>query len=362
MGIFVHILSSRKYMINKVKNVWKRMISNIDIRTEMKKKYNCTKNNDIVIIDTAINSNNLGDEIIMYYVEHGLKEMISFDQCYHVASHSYPSEQDIEKMQQAKYVIVCGTNILSPQMELYSGWKFDKKMIHLDNVILVGVGWWGYKLPSMYSKFVYRNILSKTAIHSTRDEETAAMLQSIGINNVMNTNCLTMWGLDEICRFVPNKKCDRVVFTVTAVMHDPESDKLMVRILQEKYKELYFWPQGETDLEYLKNICDTSSITILDRTLKAYTDLLSAENIDYVGSRLHGGIHALHHNRRTIIIAVDNRAAEMSRDTNLPVIKSEEIASQLPKMIDSEWKTEITLNRQTAEQWKNALKERLAEG
>lgn len=341
--------------MGKIRNVWRRIVANIGIRAENKKKLSVAKSNEIVIIDTSISSDNLGDEIIMYYTEKALGDMIDFDKCYRVASHSYPSEHDIEEMKKAKYVIVCGTNILSPQMELYSGWRFNKKMIHLDNVVLVGVGWWGYKKPSLYSKYVYRNIFSKNVIHSTRDKETADMLKSIGINHVLNTDCLTTWGLDTDCLQVPRKKCDKVIFTVTAVMHDPEHDKSMIKILQNKYNQLYFWPQADEDLDYLKNICDTSKITILDRTLKAYTDLLQKEEIDYVGSRLHGGIHALHHHRRTIIIAVDNRAIEMARETNLPVIKSSETNSKLAQMIDNEWVTDIKLNNDTAEKWKEAL-------
>jgi len=168
-----------------------------------------------------------------------------------------------------------------------------------------------------------------------------------------------MWGVNNNSPFIPTKKCDKVIFTVTAVMHDPEADKRMINILKEKYKTLYFWPQGDTDLEHLKNICGTDNIVILDRTLKAYTDLLENEEVDYVGSRLHGGVHALHHNKRTIIIAVDNRATEMARDTGLPVIKSSEIGSRLPEMIDSQWETRISLNEDAAVKWKKALVKKL---
>ena len=346
-------------ILRKIKNVWKRVSSNITIRQEIKKKTNIKKSNSIVLIDTSAHSDNLGDNIIMHYIQKNLNDIISCEDCYRVASHTYPSDKDIEEMQKARYVLVCGTNILSPQMELYSGWRFDKRMIHLDNIILVGVGWWGYKNADAYSRFVYRNILASEILHSARDEETTDKLHSIGIQNVINTNCLTMWGLNNNSPFIPTKKCDKVIFTVTAVMHDPEADKRMINILKEKYKTLYFWPQGDTDLEHLKNICGTDNIVILDRTLKAYTDLLENEEVDYVGSRLHGGVHALHHNKRTIIIAVDNRATEMARDTGLPVIKSSEIGSRLPEMIDSQWETRISLNEDAAVKWKKALVKKL---
>ena len=48
---------------------------------------------------------------------------------------------------------------------------------------------------------------------------------------------------------------------------------------------------------------------------------------DYVGTRLHAGILALNYRKRTLIIAVDNRAAEMKTDINLPVIARGDLES-----------------------------------
>lgn len=55
--------------------------------------------------------------------------------------------------------------------------------------------------------------------------------------------------------------------------------------------------------------------------------------------------------RRTIIITVDNCAIEIARDTGLPVIRDTEIQEKLNIVINSEWKTEIRLNRLTIEKW-----------
>ena len=71
---------------------------------------------------------------------------------------------------------------------------------------------------------------------------------------------------------------------------------------------------------------------------------MSLGNIDYVGTRLHAGIHALNHGIRSIIVEVDNRSAEIAKDTNLPVIKRDAITSGLKKMIESEWPTQITID------------------
>lgn len=93
------------------------------------------------------------------------------------------------------------------------------------------------------------------------------------------------------------------------------------------------------------------NINVIERSLSAYTAFLRKTQVDYVGSRLHGGIHALQNGRRTIIIAVDNRATEIKKDTNLPVIAVEDVKILLEDMINSEWKTDIHLNTENINHW-----------
>lgn len=344
--------------LTKVRNIFIRINQNIDVRL---KNYNIktkeTSNDEIIILNTAIGSDNLGDEIILYYYSKAISDVVETDKLYNIATHNKLSDEDIERLLKSKYAIIVGTNILSPQMELYSGWKFDNRLIKLRNVVLVGVGWWGYKKPSIYSRYVYRNILTKKIIHSVRDEQTLTMLKSIGITNVVNTNCLTMLGLDEICKKIPTKKSDEVIFTVTGVSKKYKKDKDMIQILRKNYRKLYFWPQGDVDLEYLESINECYNVEILERSLSAYTSFINKnKNLDYVGTRLHGGIHAMQNGKRTIIIAVDNRAIEISNNTGLPVICDDEINEKLEKMINGEWETHINLNKKEIEKWHNSFK------
>ena len=87
-------------------------------------------------------------------------------------------------------------------------------------------------------------------------------------------------------------------------------------------------------------------------TLEAYNGLLKNQDLDYIGTRLHGGIHALNNERRSLIIAVDNRAKEISKDTKLPVIGREEVRENLESMINGKWQTEIVLPSDNIERWK----------
>ncbi|MBO5140007.1 MAG: hypothetical protein J6B76_05055, partial [Peptococcaceae bacterium] len=74
--------------------------------------------------------------------------------------------------------------------------------------------------------------------------------------------------------------------------------------------------------------------------------------VDYVGTRLYAGIHALNHKVRSIILAVDNRATEMGRDVNLPVIQRSEIAKTLENKINSEFATDIQIKQDNIESFK----------
>ena len=341
----------------KIKNVGIRIRQNIDIRVKNLKDASDSQNDEIIILNTAMGSDNLGDEIIMYYYSKAMEGIISPQKLYNIATHRKPSDMDVERLLKCKCAVIIGTNILSPQMELYSGWRFDNRLIRMRNIILVGVGWWGYKKPSVYSKYVYRNILSKNVIHSVRDEQTYRMLKSIGIENVVNTDCLTMIGLDKSCVNIPEDKAESVLFTLTGILGRVENDKKLVAILRRSYKKLYYFPQGNSDFEYLKNITDIDDITIIDESFTAYTDFLkdSSKDFDYIGTRLHGGVHAMQNGRRSIIIAVDNRAIEIAHDTGIPVILESEVGEKLEPMIISSWKTEVKLNTKAIEAWRNSF-------
>ena len=63
------------------------------------------------------------------------------------------------------------------------------------------------------------------------------------------------------------------------------------------------------------------NVIIIPRDLEAYERRLIQGNVDYVGTRLHAGIFALNHKVRSIIVAVDNRAIEIAKDTNLPIVR-----------------------------------------
>ena len=66
--------------------------------------------------------------------------------------------------------------------------------------------------------------------------------------------------------------------------------------------------------------------------------------------------------KRSIIIAVDNRAIEISNDTNLPSVKRENIKDELENLIVSDFKTEIKLPMENIKRWKSQFKKDYVHG
>ena len=113
------------------------------------------------------------------------------------------------------------------------------------------------------------------------------------------------------------------------------------------------------DYKYLDDLGFLNKVNIVGPSLKCYDKILSEGQVDYIGTRLHGGIRALNHCIRTVIISCDNRAQEISNDTGLPIIKENEISELLPKWINSEVLTDIRIPQQNIIQWKESLMKEL---
>ena len=64
---------------------------------------------------------------------------------------------------------------------------------------------------------------------------------------------------------------------------------------------------------------------------------------------------------RSLILAVDNRASEIAKDTNLPVLPRGGNLDVLEEQICSAWETQIDLPTTAIRQWKNQFRETDAE-
>ena len=315
----------------------------------------------ITIFDTSICSQNIGDYIIMDAINNELQNLFSDGIFFHSYTHDRIGKATYQLIKGSDKSFIGGTNLLSSNMNSYNQWKINfLDSFYLKSVILMGVGWWQYqKKPNLYTKLLLKSVLHKNILHSVRDSYTEKMLKTIGIDNVVNTGCPTMWKLvKDHCMKIPNRKSDSVVFTLTDYNQSPKADLTFIQYLRKSYDTVYFWPQGISDIDYFNTLDSFEDVNIVPPSLNAYDQLLDDTSIslDYVGTRLHGGIRALQKNRRTIIIAIDNRAMEKSKDFNLPIVHRDD-QTLLEKTIESSFQTEIQLPLKNIAKWKDQFHE-----
>ena len=312
----------------------------------------------ILLFDTSICTDNLGDYLIMEAIKLELRNIFHNDFFIHIPTHDKVGKNSINKINISDFRFVCGTNLLSSNMNNYNQWKINIwDLRFINNVILIGVGWWQYqKSPNFYTRVLLSKTLHKKYLHSVRDNYTADKLKEIGFKNVINTGCPTLWNLNNRhCSLIPNGKSDNVLFTLTDYNKDYKKDLELIRILKNNYERIYFWPQGLNDYEYLRILLKSSkdNVVYISPNIEELNKLLSSEiKLDYVGTRLHAGIRAMQYKRRTIIISIDNRAIELAKDFNLPLIKREEM-NCLPDRINSGFQTIISLPIEDINKWRN---------
>lgn len=309
----------------------------------------------MVLYDPAVSSLNMGDHIISDSCRRELAPVLGSSFVVSVSTH-LPVSKYMKYLDEADRRFVCGSNLLRGRMNArFRQWDLTPVTArYVGPAILMGVGWWQYGDDlNAYTRWLYRKVLSRDAVHSVRDEYTARQLRGMGFANVLNTACPTMWQLsEEHCRSVPSGKASMALTTVTDYNRDPHRDRFMLEELAKRYKRVRIWLQGTRDLLYLESLeLDWRDFDLIPPSLGDYDESLADEDVDYVGTRLHAGIRALQHGRRAIVIGVDNRAAEKHRDFNLPYLPRENI-DELGARIESRFRTSIRVPREAIASWK----------
>jgi len=180
------------------------------------------------------------------------------------------------------------------------------------------------------------------------------MLAKAGVANAVNTGCPTMWRLTpEHCADIPAAKGREVVATLNTYIPDRGSDGRLIDTLVRHYDRVHFWIQTQADYEYARSF--GHPLSYLNPSVSALDELLaSTVSVDYVGNRLHAGIRALQHGRRTVIVEIDNRAFEMGRDFGLPTVSRNDFDT-LTGLIEDPLHTEIDLPTEAIARWKASL-------
>ena len=310
------------------------------------------------VLNTAIATENTGDHIIMDSAVKQLNTILNDYQTIQFSTHEKLSSYSHQLQKMVDFNVACGTNLLHSHMGLVKQWRVGfASAFRMKPVILLGVGWRSQKKrkTDFYTKWLLGRLLSHDHLHSVRDSYSEQKLINAGFDNVVNTGCPTIWGLDkEHCRSIPNQRAENALVVLTDYSRDYELDREILEHVLREYKKVYFWCQGTNDQEYLNSFNLSEKVEVIPSSLSAYDQLLSDESIslDYVGTRLHGGIRALQHKRRAIIIGVDHRAIQKGIDFNLPVIDRYEPIGAIKAMISDPFETEINLPDENIARWK----------
>lgn len=311
------------------------------------------------VLDTSIVTQNTGDHIIMEACWKELREVLLSRQIISFPTHEKMSSASYKLQKNVEFNIACGTNLLHSHMGLIKQWNVGfLDTFKLKPVVLLGVGWRSQekRKTDIYTRWLLRNLLSTSYMHSVRDSYAKRKLNEIGIDNVLNTGCPTTWSLNrEHCKKIPVKKGDNAVMVLTDYSKDIELDTALVDLVLTEYKKVYFWCQGLRDYAYLEELGIKDKVNIIPSSLYGYHKLLADKSIslDYVGTRLHGGIYALQHKRRSVIIGVDHRANKKGMDFNLPVIDRYVASEKIESMVMEDFQTRIDLPVDEINKWKS---------
>ena len=309
----------------------------------------------LLIFDTSLESPNLGDRIIMESVNDVVGSLFANSRIARVPTHRFPKRRERYLIRMSRLRLVGGTNLLSSNMNSYRQWRLrDRDVAIASEAVLLGVGWWQYQEPpDAFTTELLNRLLHPRHLHSVRDSYTEEMLGSAGIINVANTGCPTLWGLTAThCSQIPTEKAPAVVATVTDYNMRPEDDAVLLHALNANYREVYVWAQNKKDFNYARELLPT--VVPLGPTVDAFDLFLQNHDVDYVGTRLHAGIRAIQRKKRAIVVSIDNRAAEMSKDFGLNTIMRGDLHN-LRDMIRSPIVTSIRLPIAAIEKWQEAI-------
>lgn len=317
----------------------------------------------IIILNPSIKdgglSPNRGDQIISRSTEREVKILFPNAIVKSISTHNYPSFSEILEIRKADYTFVGGSNLLWFRFFPAASWKIGLlQLLLVRNIVLLGVGWGSYEMKiGIWGRFVAKLILSKTMLHSTRDAYTEQKVKDMGVYNVINTGCHTTWDYDLSSKskdeFSENR--DMMLFTLTDYRKNIKLDQISIDLAHSVCNDIYFWVQGSKDLEYLNSF--KHNFKILDVDL-AELEIFIKNNVNrllYFGTRLHCGILCMEYKVPSLIIKVDNRAAEMSKSLHLPIIDRDKIKEV--KTIKSLFKIgpELILTEKILE-WRRSIK------
>ena len=322
----------------------------------------------VQLLDTSIGTSNIGDFIIMECVRKELAPILEKSFVYNMSTHLpafnaysvWRNSAVVQMYSNCDYKFAGGSNLLVKDLRThYPQWNINKwNSKPLAGVITVGVGAGCGDYTNSYTTKLYQSILNHDYYHSVRDERSKEYVEKVLGLKAINTGCVTMWMLTpEFCKTIPTKKSNTALITITARPEQNQNEQKLIDIVVRNYDKVYCWIQGDNDYDYVKKFNNIENIELISPTKDAYEHILDTVDLDYIGTRLHGGVYAMRHKKRAIIIAIDERAREINAKNNLNCIEQNDIDDKLESMINSEFETKINMPFDEIARWKAQFSE-----
>ena len=303
------------------------------------------------LLNTAMDSSNDGDQII---VDSIFREFPQLKHLPEVPTHRAPTSTELALARSSKVLIVTGTNILTGVAGSDRQWPLTEREVdaYAGKVVFLGVGWRDYETTIAPDRAaLIRRLRHPDIPVAARDGYTHERLISLSVASA-NTGCPTMWSLPD--RLSTPGSRDECVFTLTDYRPDRVRDHILIRALSHTYRHVHLWPQSEKDSIRAQSLRLPRNVHTSPRGLGALET--SLEGRDYVGTRLHAGVRAMQLGSPALVAAVDNRAIEIGRDTNLPVVaRSKGTRAILRILRSAEKTTDLTLPKAEIKAWKESL-------
>lgn len=304
-------------------------------------------------LDPSLNSRNTGDQIIADAVKREITASLPEAEVVRLPTQTFLNKSERMLARSCDKFIVGGTNLLNGNIPRYIQWRLDpgSYSTYKARVSLMGVGWWQYQARTNgLSKHIWKSLLGNGA-NSVRDSYTASRLAEFGVQ-ALNTSCPTVWQL-PLDTPVRTTAPSKVLMTITDYHKNPNRDARLIEGLRDRYDDVLVWPQGSQDLEYLTGL--DRGVEFIGPELSDFDAALKDGAVDYVGTRLHAGIRALQFGVKSTILAIDNRAAEISRDIGLPVM-SNELTEADWRQVDERPTIRLEISHGAIRQWKENLR------
>ena len=251
-------------------------------------------------------------------------------------------------------MILGGTNALHSRQLLNRQWPLTPRQINSlkHKTVFLGVGWWQYQRPPTRATRRLLRLLSHPDVpHALRDGYTAERVATMGVPSLM-TGCPTMWNLHGVSTTLSPGPNTAVVTTLTDYHFDYEVDGAWLRCLRQAYDTILVVGMGPGDEPAFRKLPRLDGVQWAGYGREGL-DRARSNTVDYVGTRLHAGVYWLQQGGNSLVVAVDNRATEMGRDTGLPVVAREDLTA-LAGAITTPRKHEILLPERDIASWRDA--------